>query len=307
MKLSDALKTSLNELRMQMLGVHVLFGFEFEGLFQDGFPDVSRSGRGVDAAGLILMVAALALLIAVPCQHRIVERGQATERIERVATRFGKLALLPLASGIGCDVYVATARAFGGALGTLAAALSLAMALLCWFGLGWGLRRHLDLPPLEDIMEKRSTPLHVKIDQMLTESRVILPGVQALLGFQLIVMMSKSFDQLPSAIRLVHVGALLSMALAMTLLIAPAAVHRLTFDGRDEDRMHAVGSVLITLALIPLAGGLCADLFVAMDRLFDGSVVAPVIAVVAFAVLIGLWYVVPMTLKPAARRLLSPR
>jgi len=38
LKLGDALKTSLNELRMQMLGVNVLSGFEFRGLFQDTFP-----------------------------------------------------------------------------------------------------------------------------------------------------------------------------------------------------------------------------------------------------------------------------
>jgi hypothetical protein len=36
MKLDDALKVSLDELRMQMLGAQVLLGFEFQGLFQDG-------------------------------------------------------------------------------------------------------------------------------------------------------------------------------------------------------------------------------------------------------------------------------
>ncbi len=307
MKLGDALKTSLNELRMQMLGLNVLFGFEFRGLFQDGFREISRSGRAVDAAGLLLMVAALGLLIAAPCQHRIVEEGEETERIQRAATRFSKLALLPLASGIGCDIYVATSRAFGATMATVAAALSFGLALVAWFGLGWWLRHHLAAPDRRDDMEKHPTPLHEKIDQMLTESRVVLPGVQALLGFQMIVLLSKSFDELSPAVRLVHLGALLAMALSMTLLIAPAAVHRLTFDGRDEDRMHAIGSILVTLALIPLAAGLCADLFVAMTRLFDGSIVGPVVAVASFAVLIGLWYVLPLLLKPKVRRALSPR
>ena len=41
-------------------------------------------------------------------------------------------------------------------------------------------------------METHATPLQEKIDHMLTESRVVLPGVQALLGFQLIVLLSKS-------------------------------------------------------------------------------------------------------------------
>lgn len=306
MKLSVALKTSLNELRMQMLGVQVLFGFQFGGLFQDGFDDLSPSSRKVNAAGLALMIAAIGILISVPCQHRIVEQGESTMRIQRTAARFGKLALLPLAAGIGCDMYVATTRAFDYTLGTAVAAVSFALALAAWFGLGWGLRRHQRLPNTEELMEKDPTPVHAKIEQMLTESRVILPGVQALLGFQLIVMMSKSFDELPYPVRLVHLGALFALSLAMTLLIAPAAVHRLAFNGRADDRMHAIGSILVTLALIPLAAGLCADLFVALTRLFEGSVAALVVAVAAFAALIGLWYIVPMALRPAGRRAIGP-
>lgn len=305
MKLGDALKTSLNELRMQMLGANVLFGFQFKGLFEDAFDELSAGARAVYAASLLLMVVVLALLIAPPSQHRIVEQGEATERIQRTATAFAKLALLPLAAAIGCVVYVGAVRAFGGTLGTAAAALSLGLALLLWFGLGWGLRRHLDDPDGKDPMEKHPTPIPEKIDHMLTESRVVLPGVQALLGFQLIVLLSKSFDKLPSEVRLVHLGALLAMALSMTLLIAPAAVHRLTFDGRDEPRMHTIGSWLVTLALIPLAAGLAADLFVAMSRLFDGSIAAPIVAVSAFTLLIGLWYLVPVLLKPSVRRALG--
>lgn len=307
MKLGDALKTSLNELRMQMLGANVLFGFQFKGLFEDAFDELSVGARAVYAAALLLMVTALALLIAPPCQHRIVEEGEATERVQRTATAFAKLALLPLAGAIGCAVYVAVVRGFGGTLGSAAAALALALALLLWFGLGWGLRHHLGGPERKDTMEKHPTPLPEKIDHMLTEARVVLPGVQALLGFQLIVLLSKSFDQLPSEARWVHLGALLAMALSMTLLIAPAAVHRLTFDGRDEPRMHTIGSVLVTLAMLPLAAGLAADLYVAMTRLFDRSVVAPIVAVVAFALLIGLWYVVPLLLKPSPRGALSAR
>lgn len=43
-------------------------------------------------------------------------------------------------------------------------------------------------------MQESPTPLHAKIEQSLTEARVILPGAQALLGFQLIVMMTRAFD-----------------------------------------------------------------------------------------------------------------
>ena len=52
------------------------------------------------------------------------------------------------------------------------------------------------------MMEK--TPLNERITQMLTEARVVLPGVQALLGFQLTSVISQSFEKLPASSKLVH-------------------------------------------------------------------------------------------------------
>jgi hypothetical protein len=39
------------------------------------------------------------------------------------------------------------------------------------------------------------TSLKSKIEQMLTEARVIIPGGQALLGFQLIATLTKAFNE----------------------------------------------------------------------------------------------------------------
>ena len=52
--------------------------------------------------------------------------------------------------------------------------------------------------------ERPPTPLHVKIEQMLTEARVILPGAQALLGFQLAVVLTQAFDRLPPSSKTLH-------------------------------------------------------------------------------------------------------
>jgi hypothetical protein len=40
-----------------------------------------------------------------------------------------------------------------------------------------------------------NTSLDQRINQMLIEARVVLPGVQALLGFQLIAVISQSFEK----------------------------------------------------------------------------------------------------------------
>jgi hypothetical protein len=66
---------------MQMLGVQVLFGFQLQGLFQDTFLELPPSVRMVETTSLALMISVLSLLLAVPCQHRIVEQGEASLRI----------------------------------------------------------------------------------------------------------------------------------------------------------------------------------------------------------------------------------
>ncbi len=109
-KLDSVLKTALDELRMQMLGSQVLFGFGFQGLFQDNFDSLPGSGRIADGVALALIIFALGLIVAVPCQHRIVENGDATLRILHVSSRSANYALAPLAAAIACDIYVATKR-----------------------------------------------------------------------------------------------------------------------------------------------------------------------------------------------------
>jgi hypothetical protein len=300
MKLESVLKTSLDELRMQMLGSQVLFGFQFQGLFQDNFQALPISGRTADAVALALMILVLGLIVAVPCQHRIMDQGESTLRILRVSSRCANYALGPLAAAIACDIYVATVHTVGPARGVALASSAFVLALGTWYGLGAAMRRGLNtsrgLPP----MQQTPTPLHAKIEQLLTEARVILPGAQALLGFQLIVMLTQAFDRLPKGVQATHVAALLSLVIAVVLLIAPAAIHRLAFQGRDDPRLLGPGSLIVTLALLPLAVSICCDLWVALYKLDGNDTISTVGALVAAAILLGLWFILPLALREKA-------
>jgi hypothetical protein len=264
MKLQSVLKTSLDELRMQMLGSQVLFGFQFQGLFQDNFEALPISGKTADAVAMALMILVLGLIVAVPCQHRIVDQGESTLRILRISSRYANYALGPLAAAVACDIYVATVHTVGA-------------------------------------MQQTPTPLHAKIEQLLTEARVILPGAQALLGFQLIVMMTQAFDRLPTEVQAIHVAALLSLVIAVVLLIAPAAIHRLAFQGRDDARLLGPGSLIITLALLPLAAAICCDLWVALYKLAGSDTLSTVGALVTASLLLGLWFLLPLAIRGATR------
>ena len=150
-------------------------------------------------------------------------------------------------------------------------------------------------------MQQTSTPLHAKIEQLLTEARVILPGAQAMLGFQLIAMMTQAFDRLAPTVQAVHLTALMSMVLAVILLIAPAALHRVAFQGRDDPKFLRAASNIVTMALVPLAGSICCDLWVALYKLTESNTLPTVGSLLAAATLIGLWFVLPFFLRLSIR------
>jgi hypothetical protein len=297
MKLESVLKTSLDELRMQMLGSQVLFGFQFQGLFQDNFQALPVSGRAADAVAMALMILVIGLIVAVPCQHRIVDEGESTLRILRVCSRCANYAMGPLGAAVACDIYVATVHTVGPPCSIALSSGALLLALGFWYGLGAAMRRGMNTSRGLASMPQTRTPLHAKIEQLLTEARVILPGAQALLGFQLIVMLTQAFDRLPKGVQAVHVAALLSLVIAVVLLIAPAAIHRLAFQGRDDAKFLGSGSLIVTLALLPLAASICCDLWVALYKLGGSDTISTLGALVTAAILLGLWFVLPLALR----------
>ena len=285
---------------MQMLGTQVLFGFQLQGVFQERFDQASPLARASALCALSLLVVTLGLLIAAPCQHRLVEQGNATHRIFHVAERFAELALAPFVLAIGFDLFLVAEPYFGRNTAVTAAAFAAAAGLFLYYGLGAILKRM--LPRKETTMTlppNAPTELHEKIDQMLTESRVILPGAQALLGFQFAVTMTKAFASLPVFDRDAHFFALGMEAFAIMLLLTPAAVHRLTFRGMDCERFHDIGSLLVTIALAPLALGIAADFYVAASKMLDDRAIALAAAGIVMIFLTALWYALPLALRGA--------
>jgi len=127
---------------------------------------------------------------------------------------------------------------------------------------------------------------------MLTEARVILPGAQALFGFQLAIVLTQS--QLPSASKITHAASLFLVALAVVLLMAPAAYHRIVYAGEDSQDMHRVGSVLVTAATIPLALGLVGDVYVVITKIVGSRTGGLIAGSLALVLLIGLWHAYPL-------------
>ena len=143
--------------------------------------------------------------------------------------------------------------------------------------------------------EDKSSPtaLHDRIRQILTEARVILPGNQALLGFQLAVILQQSFRDLQPALRWVHLASLLLMALSTILLLTPAPYHRIVEHGEETEGFYRVASFLVLSSLPPLAMGICGDFFVVVFSMTHSWL--PAVIGAAFMVLVfsTMWLAYP--------------
>jgi hypothetical protein len=186
---------------------------------------------------------------------------------------------------------------FSRATGIVAGTIFTALSLILLYGVGFALKRDCGKMPEEE----DETPLRVRIEQLLTEARVIIPGGQALLGFQFVAVLARSFSELPSSTKLVHAGSLVAVALSVALLMTPAALHRIAFNGNDSGDFFRIGSVLIISATFFLALGIAAEVYVVFDKIGDSANVAGVAAAVSLTVLMGLWFAYPMWVRAQRR------
>jgi hypothetical protein len=298
MAVADRLKTALDESRLLILGVQVLFGFQFEAVFQELFADVPATSRNVHCAGLILLLVSLGLLIAPSLFHQLIHGGNSTPEAVQMATAFAGASLLPLTLGLGAAIFVTFEHLFSRGVG-IAAGVSLAiLALLLLYGLGLAMRKRGGEP-----MQGQPTDVSLKsaIEQMLTEARVIIPGAQALLGFQLIAVLTRAFNELPAAFIYVHCIALSAVTLSVILLMTPAALHRIGFRGEDDPAFFAIGSRFVVAGSVPLAVGIAADVAVVFFKAVGSESVAMTSGLVSLLALLGLWLGYPLWRRTTSR------
>jgi hypothetical protein len=304
MKLGKALHTALEELRMQMLGTQVLFGFQLQSVFQEGFARIPKAARLVDIVAFGPLVMTLGFLLAPAAQHRLVEKGAASRRMLRTASTFTAFALATYALAIGFDGFAVFDIYAGAPVALIAAGGAVIVAVLLWYVLGLYIRQSRGRRK-QSMPDREVPPLHEKIDQMLIEARVILPGAQALLGFQFIVTMMPAFASLAGPARLAHFVGLGAVLLAVILLIAPAAIHRVGFGGEDSEPVHDIGTFLVTVALGLLALGVAADVYVALAKAIEDKTMANKIAFAGAAasllVLTALWFGLPLFIRMRGR------
>lgn len=147
---------------------------------------------------------------------------------------------------------------------------------------------------MEDVHEEK---LEEAATHATDEARMILPGVQAIMGFQLIAVFNQRFETLDAADQAVHLGAFFSIALAMGLLMTPAAYHRLAERGCVTKRFVTLASVLIAVALLPLLIGLAMDSYILVRLVFRDRTASLAAGGTVAVVLAAMWFGLPLSLR----------
>src|SRR2546423_6789177 len=115
----------------------------------------------------------------------------------------------------------------------------------------------------------------VKLDSaaahLLEECRMVLRGIQALFGFQLIAVFNEGFEKkLSEGEQQLHLAAIVLVVVAVALVMAPAAVHRWTQQRAVSERFIWISSQLLFASMPALAVALSLDIYL-ISRVILGT------------------------------------
>lgn len=99
---------------------------------------------------------------------------------------------------------------------------------------------------------KQKLELKDMLRNVLEEARMVLPGIQALFGFQLISVFNDTFQRLAPNDKYVHFAALLLTIFSIGALMGPASYHRQVERHSVSEQFIDYSSLLLCLGMFPL-------------------------------------------------------
>src|SRR3954470_4397939 len=127
--------------------------------------------------------------------------------------------------------------------------------------------------------------LDTAASHLIEECRMVIPGIQALFGFQLIAIFNEGFEKkLAEPVQVVHLVALILTALSMALVMTPAAIHRIAEPMSVSERFLWLASNLLLAGMVSLAIGVALDVFVVTSALTSSNAIGVAVGVVALVV-----------------------
>ena len=110
-----------------------------------------------------------------------------------------------------------------------------------------------------------------ELTELLEEIRVVLPGVEILFGF-LIILPFQFSDELTGFERLLYFGAFLSVSAGLALLVAATSYHRIRFRHMNKERFLLYSNRLVIGGTVFVAAGISLTVYLVVETLVGGTV-----------------------------------
>ena len=152
---------------------------------------------------------------------------------------------------------------------------------------------HVGMRELPTPEKREELPLSKAAEYLLDECRMVLPGIQALFGFQLIAVFNSSFEQKLSANeQRLHLLAIALVAVAVAIIMTPAALHRQKGPYEVTDTFVRVSSRLLLWSMAPLAVSISLDFYL-VARVITRERLVSLLGAAMFAFFLVLWFLLP--------------
>ena len=146
--------------------------------------------------------------------------------------------------------------------------------------------------PLEN--ETKTESLSDSVTHMLEECRMVLPGIQALFGFQLMAVFNSTFwSKLDQLEQIIHYMAIGVVALSVALVMTPAAYHRQAEPTTVSRRFLTISTRLLFLSMYPLMSGILLDFYLIGSLILQSRLYSLVATFCLLCVFVTLWFVLP--------------
>ncbi|HEY3131608.1 MAG TPA: DUF6328 family protein [Acidobacteriota bacterium] len=147
--------------------------------------------------------------------------------------------------------------------------------------------------------QRETLSLDKEVSEILEESRMVLPGVQTLLGFQFIATFSDLFHkQLALREQIIHLLALILVAMAMAVIMTPAAYHRQAEPETVSKKFARLATLLLSVGMVPLMFGLALDVYVVSFVILHRASASFFISAALLCLFATLWFVFPRMGRP---------
>ena len=141
---------------------------------------------------------------------------------------------------------------------------------------------------------KETLPLSEAVTHLLEECRMVLPGIQALFGFQLVAVFNSTFgEKLTRTEQIFHLTAVGLVAIAVALVMAPAALHRQTNPQAVTQNFITIATRLLLLSMFPLMLGISFDFYLIARLILSNTLLSFLLAALLLCLFSTLWFLFP--------------